>query len=242
MNRSILAFVITILFFGVSVQSSIATDQPEKETDIKVEPKEYLFQTIIDIVNNPDIKEVLEQYNHILFFSDYDYKDVLSKLLFRNPRLLYNMLFSKPSITYDYLNKCYNKGIEITNILGEDIALEIINSIKFTDTELLDELNNIILKNDELSNKIDILEEMNKKLNPDLPFNKHPIICSILVLMFIYEVAKFGTFYSLFLHFENTNLIISYILKLIATKSILFVYISFVLLEKFQCIVIDWDR
>ena len=80
MNKSILAFVITILFFGVSVQSSIATDQPEEEIDLKVEPKEYLFQTIIGIANNPDIKGVLEQYNHNLFFSDYDYKDVFSRL------------------------------------------------------------------------------------------------------------------------------------------------------------------
>jgi hypothetical protein len=241
MNKSILAFIITILLFGVSIQSSIATDQPEKEIDIKAEPKEYLFQTIIDMSNNLDIKGVLEKYNHNLFFSDYDYKDLFSKLLFRNPRLLFNILFSKPSITYEYLSKCYNKGIEITSILGEDIALEIINSIEVIDIELLDELDIIFLKNDELSSKIDTLKEMNKELNPDFPFDKHPIICSILGLMFIYEVAKFGTFYSLFLHFENTNLIISYILKLIATKSILFVAISYVLLEKFQCIVIDWD-
>ena len=54
------------------------------------------------------------------------------------------------------------------------------------------------------------INEMNKELNTGIPFDKFPIICSILGLIFIYEIAKFGTFFSLFLHFEKTNLIISY--------------------------------
>ena len=81
-----------ILFISVAVQPSIATIQPEEEEN--VEPKDYLFHTIIDIVNNPDVKNLLEQYNHEILSSDYDYKGVFSQLLIKKPRLLFVMLFS----------------------------------------------------------------------------------------------------------------------------------------------------
>ena len=57
MHKKLLIVVgITILFLGVTVQPAIATIKPEIEIDI--EPKDNLFQTIIDIANIPDVKDI----------------------------------------------------------------------------------------------------------------------------------------------------------------------------------------
>ncbi len=177
-----LAVAVILLFLGVGIQPAIATVEP-KEDFIDIEPKDYLFQTIIDIANNPDVKELLEQYKYNLFKIDID-RSIYRKIFFRNPRLFFNTIFTKPSMTIEYLDKCYNKGLDITNILGEDESLEIIENVEITDRKLFDELNNIITKDEELSNRLVTLKEMNSELKSVSPFWDHPIICSILFLIY----------------------------------------------------------
>jgi len=186
MNKNILICIgITILFLGLAIQPSVATVQPRIEKEIQteekiidIEPKNYLFQTIIDIANNPEVKNLLEQHHNELFNVNID-RSVYRKLLLRNPRLFSSLLFTKPSMTHEYLDKCYNKGIEIVKILGEDKALELIESIEVSDTEVFDELNNIIFKDEKLSDKLSTLKEMNNELNSDMGY---PIICYLLFI------------------------------------------------------------
>ena len=52
-----------VLFLGVGVQPAIATVNP-KEKIIFDTSKDYLFQIIIDIANNPDVMNLLEQYDN----------------------------------------------------------------------------------------------------------------------------------------------------------------------------------
>ena len=163
---------IILLFIGVAVQPSVATVKPE---EIEDEPKDYLFQTLIDIANNPDVNNILEQYEDDLLKVDID-KSVYRKIFFRNPLLFHSLIFTKPSMTYDYLDKCYDGGIEITNILGEDKALEMIESIEVTNQKVLDELNNIIINNEEISDKIAILKEMNKEIKPESSLENDSLI------------------------------------------------------------------
>ena len=174
---------VILLFIGMGVQPAIATVQPEEEI-IDVEPKDYLFQTIIDIANNPEIKGLLEQHGNDLLKVDID-RRVYRKSFFRNPRLFFNILFTKPSMSVKYLNKCYNKGVEITNILGEDKVLEIIENVEITDTKLFDELNNIIINDEGLLVRLETLNEMNKEFYSDPPL-KDTIICHIGILIVAY--------------------------------------------------------
>jgi len=200
-----LAVAVILLFIGLAIQPSVAV-QPEEQID--VEPKDYLFQTIINIANNPDVKSLLQQYNYELFKVDID-KSVYRKIFFRNPRLFRSIIFTKPSLTYEFLDKTYNNGIEITNIIGEDKALELIESIGVSDTEVFDEFNNIISKDEELSNRLATLKETNKEQNSDWYY---PIICSILTFLampfeILYDLHKiFQDFYfiSLFIAFIVT--------------------------------------
>jgi len=192
---------VILILISIAVQPSIATIQPEKE--INAEPKDYLFQTIIDIANDPDVKSLLEQYKHKQFTLDYDYEGVFSQLLLEKPKLLLDLLFTKPYVTYDYLDKCYNEGMEITNIIGENKASEMIESIKVAKQEDLDELNNIIINNEELSNRIATLKEMNMEINPTAPLQGPPIICGILVLILIPPAFTFMFFTVLAAIFQN---------------------------------------
>ncbi len=173
-----LAVAVIILFLVVGIQPGIAV-QPETYMD--VEPKDYLFQTIIYIANDPDVKELFEQYKPEMFKFDID-RSVYRQILLRNPRLMFNTLFTKPSLSVEYLNKCYNNGIRITNILGEDKVIETIENFEFTDTKLFDELNSIISKDEELSKRLSTLTEMNNYIKTDLDY---PIICGILFLLTI---------------------------------------------------------
>ena len=179
---------IIVLFIGVGVYPAFAvepisftniTQDNEIESLEDVEPKEYLFQTIIDIANNPDVKDLFEQIedgwinNNPISF-DFDSRGVFRKLLFNKPSLVFSMLFTKPSMTHKYLNFAYNEGIEITNILGEEEVLEIVESVEITNPEFFVELNNTIMNHEELSNRISTLAEMNKD---------NDTICFILYLL-----------------------------------------------------------
>ncbi len=191
--KKLIVLSVIALFVSVSLQPIIAEKivSVEKESDYNnvdfEEVKEYLFQTIIDIANNPDVKNLFEQlkYNQKIFTSDYDYKSLFYQLFLKKPRLLLSILFTKPSITYEYLDKSYNRGIKCVNILGEKEALEMTYSVKISNPDLMDELNNIIKNDKELSNRILTLEIMNKDLKLEPPFMTHPIICAFMILMCI---------------------------------------------------------
>jgi hypothetical protein len=178
-----LAVTVILLFVGLAVQPSVAV-QPEPEI-IDVEPKDYLFQTIIDISNNPEVKELFEQYDNDLFNVDIE-RSVYRQLFLRNPRLFFYMLFTEPSISLEYLDKCYNSGLEITNILGEDKVLEIIENVEVTDAKLFDGINDIISKDEELLDRLVTIKEMNKGLNPNTSWDDYPLICLILAPLFAF--------------------------------------------------------
>jgi len=148
----------------------------------------------------------------------------------------FETLFTKPSLSIEYLEKCYNKGIEITNILDEDIVLEIIENDEVTDRKLFDEFKNIITKDEELSNRLEILKEMNSELKSVSPFEEHPIICSILFL--IYDpVSLFlditGLIFLSFLY--NGNLIYTIIFGLCLASLSILLRSTDMLLDLFGC-------
>ena len=81
-NKTLVVGVI-VLFLGVGIQPSITTVQPRsekavqiKEKTIDVKPKDYLLQTITNISNNPDVKDLLffksqqNGFNNILKFQN----------------------------------------------------------------------------------------------------------------------------------------------------------------------------
>ena len=221
--KRILIIGIIILFLGVSVQPAIATVEPRKEIDIG--KKDYLFQTIIDVANNPKVKKLLEQYDNDLFKVNIN-RDVYSKLLLRNPKLMFNTFFNKPSLSIEYLEKCYISGIEIRNIIGTDKEFEIIESIELSNTKLFIDLDNIIKGSEKLSDSLKILTEMN---------NIYEIFCSILFLIFIPALVS-HEFFSFIFFLNQDSLLWSIIFFLPIFVFGTIAIISLFLLGKFDCL------
>ena len=185
--KKTLVIGIIVLFLGVGIQPAIATVQPKEEIIFDTS-KDYLFQTIIDIANNPDVIDLLEQYDNDFVNVDIE-RSVYRKILFRNPLLFFNLLLTKPTNSHRYLNKCFRMGNEITNILGEDKTLDIIESVVVNDKEIYYELDKVIKKDEVLSEKLDTLKEMNKEVYPESPPLDSPLlhiyIIIILLILFI---------------------------------------------------------
>ena len=189
---------IIILLFGLAVQPGTATLQPE---NITTEPKDYLFQTIIDIANNKDVKNLLEQEKNNGFFLDFDYnlRSVFRKLFIKDPNLLRQSIFTKPTLTHEYFNFAYNQGLDLINIIGEDRALEIIESITVTNPNFSNKLSDIIKNNQEINEKMVEIKAMNQQLNPTLPFEGYPIICVILLVLLFTVSIPLASFFGLIL-------------------------------------------
>ncbi len=173
---------VIFLFIGIAIQPGISTPTPKKE-EINVEPKDYLFETILEIANNSKVKDLFEEYNQKLIRSDFNYRSMFIKLLFKNPRLLFSMLLTKPSYTYTFLDLSYKRGIELTNIFGEDAISEMTQSLEVTDSGLLDELTSIINDDKILSDRIEAMRIMNNDLKSSPPLEDYPNICAILKLI-----------------------------------------------------------
>jgi len=200
--NKILVIGILCLLFGIAVQPGTANFQPKM---IYIEPKEFLFQTIIDIANNPDVKNLIEQAKNngaLLNFNLY-YRNIYRKLLFKNPNLLRLLIFTKPTITHEYLNIAYNQGCDLINELGEDRALEIIDSITITNPIFSNKLSNIIKNNDELNYKINEIKAMNCELNHRSPFEGYPIICAILLILLFTVMIPFVSFFGFIVLLSN---------------------------------------
>ena len=140
--------------------SSNLIEQPD------IEPKDYLFQTIIDITNNPDVKKLLEQHNYDLFKIDID-RSIYNIIFCRNPRLFYFLIFNKPSISQEYLNFVDTQGDKIIDVIGKDYAIEISESAELIDKTVLDEISSIIRNDKKLSENINNLNKLNVKIESD---------------------------------------------------------------------------
>ena len=193
-----LVLAVIVLFISVCFQPIIAenTISAEKESNYNNvdfdEAKKYLFQTLIDISNNPEVKHFLNEHKHDLIKNNnnnYDCRNAIKKIYSHNPKLLKSILFTKPEMTSEYLEKNYGRGLEIVDILGEEESLKIVESVNITDSELLNELKNIILNDKYLSNRVTVLEKMNNGLQLE-----HPIICGIIFILFLppYLFAQFS--------------------------------------------------
>jgi hypothetical protein len=166
------------LFFGVAIHPGIAIVQSKKNI-IDVEPKDYLFKTIIDISNNPDVEDLINKYEKDLFSIDID-MGTYKKIFISNPRLFRSLFLLKTSVTFENLENLYTQGLEIINIISKEKAIEIIESAEFKDIELFYEIKEIVSNDVELSNRLVTIKEINSEMDCNLDI---PNICSILCIM-----------------------------------------------------------
>ena len=191
--RKLLAVGVIVLFIGLAFAPSVNANINKKFVDFTrnngtqvvegMAPMEHLFETIIEIANNPDIKKLSVQYTKNLFTIYFDKKVELKQLFFKNLRILFQLLFAKPSLTYDYLESIYDKGTKLASLFSQDDVAEMMESLSITNPEVLDKSIYIIKNNESLSKKISTLKELNKDIKPNQrPWN-FTIICTILAII-----------------------------------------------------------
>lgn len=178
MIRKWLVVGIILLFVSISFQPIIAEETVSVEKISNYEninfeqAKEYLFQTLVDIFNNPEVKQFLNDHKKDLVTNNnnnYGFRNAFQKIYRKNPRLVKSILFTRPKMTSGYLDKSYNNGIELIDILGEEESLDIVESVRITNPELFKRLNNIIENNEELSNRIIAFRKINTEFEPIPP-------------------------------------------------------------------------
>lgn len=137
-----LAVGVILIFIGLAFQPAVSTNELIKE-DLK--PNTYLFDTVIEIIKNPKIKNVLSQIKQDEIVNSNYFKTTLLKILITKPVLLASVFFNRPMITNRYLTNSYYKGINTVNILGETKTNEVINLLKSSNSDVINDLTNIIL-------------------------------------------------------------------------------------------------
>jgi hypothetical protein len=178
---------VLILFIGVAVKPVISTVQ--NENGIHENPRNYLFQTIIKISRHPEIRVLLNQNNNNLISSNFDFSSLFLDLEIRKSSLISSLFFIKSSTKIDNLNKVYNKGNELIEILGKDKTFEILESIRYNDLQMFDKINKIISKDVELNDRLNRLKEMNYEFSSDLSWN-FPVICGLIFSWIIIQLIK----------------------------------------------------
>jgi len=180
--KKILAFSIIMIFLGLAVQPGTANVETDKKDEFD---KNFLFQTIVDIANNKEFKNLIdkEKKNGLFLDVHYNIKNIFRKILLKEPNLLSSLFFTRSDLTHGNLDLAYETGCELINIVGEDKALEIIDSITITNPTISKKLSDIIYSNEKIKNKIAEIKLMNRELNPTLPFEGYPLICAVLLML-----------------------------------------------------------
>ena len=173
---SIIAVVLlTLVSFSSVVGYSSVKNNPENtiitdEWDFEY-CKDYLFETIVEIANNPEAKELINSNNPNLFSTNSDFRYNPMVPLRRNDNRL----------SVESLEILYNNGLTLIDKLDEDKGSEILSSMEFENSEFYEQLYTIIMSDDELSERVNSLIEMNEK--SELVDFGPPIFCGILGVM-----------------------------------------------------------
>jgi len=152
----------------------------------KVDQKELLFQTIIDIVNNREIQRVL--FNS-------EMRRGTEKLFSSGMKF---SVFTPYVLTKKYLNIAYSIGLILSKTLSKSKIDSMLERYQLNNQGLQKEITAVIEKNDGLSRKMEQLSEFhcnfcgNKSGVTYWPF---PVICSVLgvvVLFFLFLTLTIG--------------------------------------------------
>ena len=205
---SIIAVVIlTLVSFSSVVGYSSVKSNPSNtiitnELDFEY-CKDYLFETLVEISNNEDVKDLINSNNQNLFPTN------------PNHRLLmpFRRNTNKMSLSVEKLDLLYNIGLKLIDRLGEDKFAEIMETVSIDKPDFADELDKIIMGDSELAERISTLNKMNGEEITD--FEEYPVICSIIgVIAGVCLFVNLFTEYYFDIFRENNNDILFFLLYL----------------------------
>jgi hypothetical protein len=93
------------------------------------------------------------------------------------------------SLSVEKLDFIYNIGLKMIDRLGEDKVAEILENVEIDNPEILEQLDTIIMSDEELSERVNTLYDMNSKKVSIADFPDYPIICFISLILIIIPYA-----------------------------------------------------
>jgi hypothetical protein len=225
-----------LLLVGIAFQPVVSTNELKIE---RIKPEQYLFETIEDAVDEPEINDYLEQIGNGLINYNINVRSAFLEIVLKNPRLITSVFFNLPAKNYNYLEKTYSLGIDTVKIIGEDRSIEIFNAFKEKNLEILDDLQIILLNDEELNERIGELESLNNLPKSDFPFATNPIICSIFTTLTVFFVIDAVTLYNLATAFLENSPIYDIILTYLVGPLMDIALVNAAIADMFGCWA-DW--
>ena len=208
---SIIAVVLLVLVSFSSVVGYSSVKSNPSNTIITDELdfeycKDYLFETLVEISNNEDVKDLTNSNNQNLLPTN------------PNHRLLmpFRRNTNKVSLSVEHLDFLYNIGLKIIDRLGEEKVAEIMENVETYKPDYADELFTTIMGNGELRERIYTLNRMNSNEVSIADFEEYPVICSIIgVIAGVCLFVNLFTEYYFDIFSDNNNVILFFLLYLI---------------------------
>jgi hypothetical protein len=177
-----LVFAVILLFIGVAIQPGISTNTHDEKTDI--DAKDYLFQTILDMVNNQEIQDIIQksEIRGSLINSLH-----MPGVIFLLMKLRTNFRLSSLSsfLTKSFLEYAYRMGVKLSRTIDVSKMHSIIQRYQMSNQKVQKEINTVIENNANLKAEITQLSSLNCDCEANGPINwSFPVICTFLFILF----------------------------------------------------------
>jgi len=215
--------VVLLVLASLSNVVGYQTVQSSNQNTIntKVNQRELLFQTIVDIVNNKEIQRII-------------LKSQISKAGFFNPDARFS-IFDLPVLTQNQLKQMYFIGLILTKVISKSRIHSMVEHYQIT-PEIQKEISAVIENNPTIKEEITQLQNSECDCeNENIAQSTYPIICASLFLIFLFLCIPYGFFAVLFQILHDSLLAILVVPWMILVEII--TVPVFILLILFEC----WD-
>jgi len=211
---SILAVVLLVLgsLSNVVGYQSVQTSQQNIIKE-RIDQRELLFQTIVDIANNKEIQRII-------------LKSQMSRGIFPTSEM--------PVITKNQLKMMYFLGLILSEVVSKSRIQSMIGKYQFNNQEIQKEINAVIEKDVTLRGEITQLKSSECDCENENTVNwTYPIICASLFLIF-FSMAIFYEFLAFLFNILQNSLLLILLLPWMIMVDIIIIPI-FILLFHFEC-------
>jgi hypothetical protein len=209
--------VVLLLLGSLSTVVGYQSVQTSQQNFIKerINQRELLFQTIVDIANNKEIQRII-------------LKSQMSRGIFPTSEF--------PVVTKNQIRQMYFLGLILSKFIGKSRIQPLVGKYQFNNQEIQTELSSVIEKDTTLNAEITKLKDSECDCeNENTTDMTYPIICTTIILVTIALSAPWAFFYYILFNILKNPVLkilsstIALIIEFIAT--FIFVFFGFL----FQC-------
>jgi hypothetical protein len=192
-----LCAVVLLVMGSLSNVMGYQSVQTSQQNIIKerINQRELLFQTIVDIANNKEIQRII-------------LKSQMSRGVFPQSEI--------PVITKNQIRQMYFLGLILSKVIGKSRIQSMIGKYQFNNQEMQKEISNVVGKDTTIKSEITQLKDSECDCENDNS-TEYPILCGMLTILFIVLAAilfPFKLIFDVFMGIFNGTLLESAVIFL----------------------------